>query len=135
MGGKQENPTSEAKPDVGSEGLEAQKELLSQGSSAGDEKSRDGKSGLTFTPKGENGDTQVAIPDDPQDPFGHLPTHEAEVLRRQLNGPNAKISFIGLYRYATKIDILIIVVSSLCSIAAGAALPLFTVSPSEVMPS
>ncbi len=59
--------------------------------------------------------------------IAHLPEEEQRVLRVQLDELKANISFFGLWRYATKIDLLIIVISAVCAIAAGAALPLFTV--------
>ena len=59
--------------------------------------------------------------------FAHLPAPEREVLKRQLAGVDPKVSFVGLYRYATKIDVVTVIISALCAIAAGAALPLFTV--------
>ncbi|KAJ5746120.1 ABC multidrug transporter mdr1 [Penicillium odoratum] len=59
--------------------------------------------------------------------FGHLPEHEKEILKRQLDAPKVKISFFGLYRYASKFDLLIIAISALCAIVAGAAMPLFTI--------
>lgn len=60
--------------------------------------------------------------------FAHLPEHEKEILKKQLDAPSVKISFFGLYRYASRMDLLILVVSAICAIVAGAALPLFTVS-------
>ncbi|QIW98788.1 hypothetical protein AMS68_004306 [Peltaster fructicola] len=62
-----------------------------------------------------------------KDLFAHLPEHEAAVLRRQLDTPPVKLSYFGLYRYATRLDIIVMVVSSICAIAAGAAMPLMTV--------
>jgi ATP-binding cassette subfamily B (MDR/TAP) protein 1 len=59
--------------------------------------------------------------------FAHLPVHEKEILKQQLEAPSVKVSFFILYRYASRTDILIMVVSAICAIAAGAALPLFTV--------
>jgi ATP-binding cassette subfamily B (MDR/TAP) protein 1 len=59
--------------------------------------------------------------------FAHLPEHEKEILKRQLDAPAVKVSFFILYRYASRTDILIMIVSTICAIAAGAALPLFTV--------
>lgn len=60
--------------------------------------------------------------------YAHLPEHEKQVLKNQLNGPDVKASFGILYRYASTMDTLIMIVSAICAIAAGAALPLFTVS-------
>ncbi|KAJ5527188.1 ABC multidrug transporter mdr1 [Penicillium frequentans] len=59
--------------------------------------------------------------------FAHLPEHEKEILKRQLDAPKVKISFFGLYRYASKLDLFIIAISALCAIVAGAAMPLFTI--------
>ncbi|KAJ5888946.1 hypothetical protein N7495_008987, partial [Penicillium taxi] len=59
--------------------------------------------------------------------YAHLPEHEKEILKRQLDSPPVKVSFLGLYRYASRMDILILVVSAICAAAAGAALPLFTI--------
>lgn len=72
--------------------------------------------------------SQTALPLDDDALFAHLPQHEKDILKKQLDSPNVKISFFGLYRYASHLDILILVVSAICAIAAGAALPLFTVS-------
>ncbi|KAL4980249.1 P-loop containing nucleoside triphosphate hydrolase protein [Aspergillus desertorum] len=59
--------------------------------------------------------------------IAHLPEDERRVLKAQLEEIKVNISYFGLWRYATKIDILIIIVSAICAIAAGAALPLFTI--------
>lgn len=75
-------------------------------------------------------DTQVAVPakaSDPEDLFKHLPPNEAEVLRRQIITPEVKQGVAVLYRYASRNDILIIILSSICAIAGGASLPLMTV--------
>jgi ATP-binding cassette, subfamily B (MDR/TAP), member 1 len=91
------------------------------------------------------------------DPFKHLPEHEAEILRRQLDVPAVKVSFFTLYRYvgipspnssfhliysakgfnipnivisyryATRWDLIILGFSAFCAIAAGSALPLMTI--------
>ncbi|WPH00716.1 Hypothetical protein R9X50_00354600 [Acrodontium crateriforme] len=57
----------------------------------------------------------------------HLPEHEAAIIRRQLDIPSVKLGYFDLYRYATRNDIIILVVSGICAIAGGAALPLMTV--------
>jgi ATP-binding cassette subfamily B (MDR/TAP) protein 1 len=62
-----------------------------------------------------------------EDIYAHLPAAEAEILRRQVQMPMIKASWRILYRYATTNDMIIIIVSSICSIAAGAALPLMTI--------
>ncbi|KAJ4268550.1 hypothetical protein NW762_002614 [Fusarium torreyae] len=75
-------------------------------------------------------DSAVVVPpkeDDIEDHYRHLPPDEAEVLRRQVVSPEVKQGIAVLYRYASRNDILIIIVSSICAIAGGAALPLMTV--------
>ncbi|KAM0324384.1 hypothetical protein ACHAQA_008165 [Verticillium albo-atrum] len=62
-----------------------------------------------------------------KDPFKHLPEDEAAVLKRQIITPEVKAGVAALYRYSSTNDIIIIIVSTLCAIAAGAALPLMTV--------
>lgn len=64
---------------------------------------------------------------DDDDPFKHLPSHEAQILKAQVTVPEVKAGFAALYRYASRNDLIIIAVSSVCAIAAGAALPLMTV--------
>ncbi|KAI0879496.1 ABC transporter [Hypoxylon argillaceum] len=61
------------------------------------------------------------------DPFQHLPENEASILRRQVTTPEIKTGFATLYRYATRNDLIIIFISAIASIGAGAALPLMTV--------
>ncbi|KAJ5610137.1 hypothetical protein N7510_006856 [Penicillium lagena] len=86
-------------------------------------------SGSTLSANGKEKEeahkTAISIDDDAV--FAHLPEHEKAILKKQLDAPVVKISFFGLYRYASHMDILILVVSAICAIAAGAALPLFTI--------
>lgn len=60
--------------------------------------------------------------------FAHLPEHEQAILKKQLDIPTVAINYIKLYRYATRVDLIIIAISSLCAIIGGAVLPLMTVS-------
>ena len=62
-----------------------------------------------------------------EDPLAHLPEHEAAIIRRQLDIPVVKPGYKDLYRYATRNDLLIMLVSGICAIAAGAAMPLMTI--------
>lgn len=64
---------------------------------------------------------------DGDEAFAHLPDHEKSILKRQLDVPPVKVTFVTLYRYATKNDLLILAVSALCAIAGGAIMPLMTV--------
>ncbi|CAG9996264.1 unnamed protein product [Clonostachys byssicola] len=56
-----------------------------------------------------------------------LSREEAAIIQRQTEVPNdRKYGITDLVRYATKLDIVVIVISTLCSVASGAALPLMT---------
>ena len=63
-----------------------------------------------------------------EEAYAHLPPHEKEIVKRQLDIPEVKVTFKTLYRYATRVDRIIIGISSICAIAGGAVLPLMTVS-------
>ena len=89
------------------------------------EQNYDSGSTSSVTAKDNASKTALSVDDDAI--FAHLPGHEKQILKKQLDAPEVKISFFGLYRYASKMDILILLVSAICAIAAGAALPLFTV--------
>lgn len=65
--------------------------------------------------------------DDIDEQFKHLPPHEAEILKRQIITPELKKGVAVVYRYASRNDLIIIAISSICAIAAGAAIPLMTV--------
>ncbi|KAA8643122.1 hypothetical protein EYZ11_005820 [Aspergillus tanneri] len=65
--------------------------------------------------------------DQPDPLYAHLSAHERDILKKQLEAEDATVSFFGLYRYASRMDMLAILVSAICAIAAGAALPLFTI--------
>jgi hypothetical protein len=56
-----------------------------------------------------------------------LPEDERAILKEQLDSPTVSVTFFGLYRYADTLDYVVLAISALASIAAGAALPLFTV--------
>jgi len=62
-----------------------------------------------------------------QDPFAHLPKHEASILRNQVETPDVKVGYTTLFRYATSREWVVLGVSVFCAIVAGAAMPLMTV--------
>lgn len=64
--------------------------------------------------------------EDPEEPFRHLPDNEAEILKRQALTPTLKQGIAALYRYSNGLDIFIMIIGAICSIANGAALPLMT---------
>lgn len=61
------------------------------------------------------------------DVFAHLPSDEAEVLKRQTFIPTVKTGFLLLYRYADRRDLWIIFISAVCAVVGGAAFPLMTI--------
>jgi ATP-binding cassette subfamily B (MDR/TAP) protein 1 len=63
--------------------------------------------------------------------LAHLPEHERDVLKRQLDMPTVSVSWLKLYRYATTWDLVIVGISAFCAIGAGAVMPLMTVSLSS----
>lgn len=65
--------------------------------------------------------------DNSPNPFSHLPQHEQDILRRQVEVPEVSVGYFTLFRYATFIDKCILFVSCICTVAAGAAMPLMTV--------
>lgn len=62
-----------------------------------------------------------------EEAYAHLPPHEKEIVKRQLDIPEVKVTFKTLYRYATRNDLIIIAISCICAIAGGAVMPLMTV--------
>jgi hypothetical protein len=56
-----------------------------------------------------------------------LTDEEQAILDRQLSVPQIKATYFMLYRYATKVDLLIIAICILCAMGAGAIFPLMTV--------
>ena len=63
-----------------------------------------------------------------EEAYEHLPPHEREIVKKQLEIPSVTVTYKTLFRYATRNDILIILISALCAIAGGSVQPLMTVS-------
>jgi ATP-binding cassette subfamily B (MDR/TAP) protein 1 len=59
--------------------------------------------------------------------LAHLPENERLILKRQLDVPDVKVTYISLYRYATTWDKLFIAIAAIAAIGAGAVMPLMTV--------
>ncbi|KAJ4858942.1 ABC transporter transmembrane region domain-containing protein [Trichoderma breve] len=78
------------------------------------------------TEKKQKPSKEPEVKEDPEEPFRHLPDNEAEILKRQALTPDLKHGVAALYRYTTGLDIFIMIIASVCSIANGAALPLMT---------
>ena len=62
-----------------------------------------------------------------EEAYAHLPAHERDIIKRQLDIPKVKVGIKELYRYATLNDLIIIFFASLGAIIGGAALPLMTI--------
>ncbi|KAJ5736534.1 ABC multidrug transporter mdr1 [Penicillium malachiteum] len=60
-------------------------------------------------------------------PYAHLPHDEKQILKSQLDQPSPSISLFGLYRFASRRDLIIVFISAICAIAAGVSQPLFMV--------
>ena len=59
--------------------------------------------------------------------YAHLPEKERHIVKEQLDIPTVKVTFVTLYRYATRNDLIIVAISALMAIAGGAVMPLMTV--------
>jgi hypothetical protein len=66
--------------------------------------------------------------DKEQDPFKHLPPHEADILRKQVETPDVNVTYRTLFRYASRFDWLVFAISVACAVGSGASMPLMTVS-------
>jgi ATP-binding cassette, subfamily B (MDR/TAP), member 1 len=56
-----------------------------------------------------------------------LSEQEKEIIDLQIDAPKLEIGYFALFRYATKIELIIMVIALFASIAAGATMPLMTV--------
>ncbi|KAI1337806.1 multidrug resistance protein [Xylariaceae sp. FL0016] len=90
---------------------------------AAKEGSSDGPTNLTKL------DSKVIKPSEKSedDPYKHLHEHEAAILKKQVFTPEVKAGVAAIYRYTSRNDLIIMIVSAICAIAGGAALPLMTV--------
>ena len=89
------------------------------------------KSPSDDTPQLDKIDSQVLKTrqsQDDEEAYAHLPAHEREIIKRQLNTPSVPVSYWTLFRYATRNDLIIIYICAMCAIIAGAIQPLMTVS-------
>lgn len=58
--------------------------------------------------------------------YDDLAEDEIAILKAQVSVPDTEINYFSLFRYATNWDIFLLVIASIASIVAGAALPMFT---------
>lgn len=76
--------------------------------------------------------SEKSAEDEKLDTLQQLPEHERNILEQQLEAPAVRVTYTSLYRYATGKEILIISLSALAAIIAGATTPLMTVSKSSM---
>jgi ATP-binding cassette subfamily B (MDR/TAP) protein 1 len=80
-----------------------------------------------------DGSVQIAVPaaaaskDELADELAHLPEHEREIIRRQIEVPDLSVTYFQLYRFATVNDLIMIFVGCVTSIIGGAILPMMTI--------
>jgi ATP-binding cassette subfamily B (MDR/TAP) protein 1 len=60
-------------------------------------------------------------------PMACLSEQEREIIERQIDAPKLTIGYFALFRYASRVEVLIMIVALVASIAAGATMPLMTV--------
>ncbi|KAI3400964.1 hypothetical protein diail_1172 [Diaporthe ilicicola] len=74
-------------------------------------------------------DSKVIKPQDEKkaNPYVGMPPEQAAILRRQVETPDVKVGLATLYRYATRVDLMLLAVGSICAIGSGAILPVMTV--------
>jgi hypothetical protein len=61
------------------------------------------------------------------DPLDRLSENERGILHRELYLPPVNVSYQMLFRYASKVDLLILIISASCAAGSGAVMPLMTV--------
>lgn len=89
-----------------------------------------GSSSTSDAPKLRKLDSTIVKVEDSKDDdaaYAHLPPNEMEIVKKQLHIPVVSVTYWTLFRYATKLDLVIIFISAICAIAGGASLPLMTV--------
>jgi hypothetical protein len=60
-------------------------------------------------------------------PMANLSEQEKEIIERQIDAPKLTVGYFALFRYASKAELLIMVIAFIASVAAGAVMPLMTV--------
>ncbi|UKZ76888.1 hypothetical protein TrVFT333_004603 [Trichoderma virens FT-333] len=78
---------------------------------------------------GDNSNDVLTLPESPphESAFAGLKIDEKQIIKAQLDSPSVSVNYFTLYRYADVWDCLIITISALCAIAAGAILPLLSI--------
>jgi hypothetical protein len=87
----------------------------------------------TETPPGEGMSEKLDAPSEEgaKTLTSGLSEHDKQIIDTQTDAPKLSVGYFALFRYANKTHTLIMVVSLIASIAAGAVMPLMTVSRSR----
>ncbi|KAH8671487.1 abc transporter [Xylariales sp. PMI_506] len=75
---------------------------------------------------GQDATREVPENNESGDTYQHLPPRQAEILKRQVLTPDVQTGFRTIYRYTSRMDTLVLAVSAICAITAGAALPMMS---------
>lgn len=70
---------------------------------------------------------QVSGQEKNADPYRDMDPAEAAILRRQVETPDVKVGLRMLYRYATRVDLILLLIGAVCAIASGVIMPLMTI--------
>ena len=103
------------------------------GRAASPSKEKQPASGVELPPQDRDAtlkelDSEVArTKAEPDKVLERLPPNERDIIMRQIDQPTTKVTYFTLYRFASKLDLLVILISSLCAIGGGSAFPLMTV--------
>lgn len=66
----------------------------------------------------------TALPASDDEPAAPKSDEEEKIIQRQLQFPDTKVTFFTLFRYSSRTEIVVILISTICALAAGAIIPL-----------
>lgn len=93
-----------------------------------DEKTTTGAAGIDSSEDLRKADSKAITRDEKTgDPYQGLSPDEVAILKRQVETPDVKAGVATLYRFATRVDIIIMVIGAICAICAGVILPVMTI--------
>ena len=125
------NKVEEASGNIGATNVDNSKQTSSQQSPKGSMTSESRSPSPIADEKDRAHHNEKSSPksggDEVTDPLAHLPEHERIILKRQLDSPEVPVTAVTLFRYATRNDTIIMAVSAISAIAAGAVMPLMTI--------
>ncbi|KAL7952825.1 multidrug resistance protein [Trichoderma compactum] len=81
----------------------------------------------------QDGSTETEKRSDGDDSSNTITTAEQTVLSEQLRFDDVKLSFFGIYSFASWIDIIIVIICSVCAVIAGAIIPVTPIISSRII--